>query len=204
MSGLTPAEARLLEVYRNRWGVGFHDPSWIGWLSVAGYGAAAVLAGHAARAAGRAAIGFDRNFWLAVCFAMTFLALNKQLDLQVLITDLGREWAVRNGLYQQRRVFQTAFMAAVSLGALVGGLLLWFATRGRSASLRLAFAGLALCSSYIVVRAASFHHTDVLLRSTIGGGRWNWAIEWAGFTLTALAAWRYNPGEPPRDPPAGR
>lgn len=191
MNGISPHKAKLLEAHRIRWEFGFHDPTVIGWLTVLGYAAAAVLAWRAASAARRSGAGFDKIFWLAGCAVMVFLAINKQLDLHILVTDLGRYLAVQNDLYPQRRALQQAFMAAAVLGAGGAGVALWLATRHRDAALRLALAGLAVCCGYVLVRAASFHHTDLLMRTTVFGVRWNWMIELAGIALAGYAAWRY-------------
>lgn len=196
MNGISPHKAKLLEAHRIRWEFGFNDPTMIGWVTVLGYTGAALLAWNAASAARRAGDRFDNGFWLTACVIMALLAVNKQLDLHILVTDLGRFWAVQNGLYQQRRTIQTAFVAAALLMVVAGGLALWRATRGRDASLRLALAGLAVCCGYSLIRAASFHHTDVLMRTTVFGVRWNWAIEVAGVALTAWAAWRYRAPNP--------
>lgn len=191
MIAVSPHKAKLLEAHQIRWELGFHDPTVIGWLTVLGYAASALLAWTAASAARRAGAGFENAFWLTACTTMAILAVNKQLDLHILVTDLGRYLAVQYDLYQHRRTIQMAFMASAILGAGVAGLALWRATRGRDGSLRLALAGLAVCGGYSLVRAASFHHTDVLMRTTLSGERWSWTFEIAGAVLTALAGWRY-------------
>ena len=190
MNGIDARKAELLEAHRIRWELGFNDPSWLGWLTVTGYIVAAVLAWRAAR---RGGIRFERRFWLAVCAGMAFLAVNKQLDLHILVTDLGRYWAVQNDLYPHRRAIQKAFMAAMVVAGTGGVLGFWLATRRSDPSLRLALAGLVLCGGYVLIRAASFHHLDVAMRTTVFGVRWAGTIELAGIALMALAAWRCRP-----------
>ena len=201
MNGISPHKAILLEAHRIRWRPGFNDPTLIGWIAVAGYLACAVLAWRAAEIARWGGSEFERRFWLALCAVMTMLAINKQLDLHVLITDIGRYWAVQHDLYQQRRAFQKLFMAAVAAGIALAGVLAWFTTRNRDPALRLALAGIGVCCGYILIRAASFHHTDVFMRSEVFGLRWNGMIELAGIALTMLGAWRYRPRDPRRAPP---
>lgn len=194
---MSPAEAHkaaLLAAHRIRWRLGFNDPTIAGWLAVAGYALTAVLAWRAGARARRAGLAFDRRFWWLACAALVLLGANKQLDLQVLVTDIGRWWAVESGWYRERRTFQKAFMlagAAAAALALAGGFL---ATRGRAGAIRLALLGLAIAGGYILIRAASFHHTDVLMRTDTLGGRWSWFMELAGIAITAIAAWRYRPG----------
>ena len=191
MKGISPYKAKLLAEHRIRWQLGLNDPSVIGWLTVASYAVAAILAWRAAQCARAAGRQFDRRFWLVVCAAMVLLGINKQLDFHILLTDIGRAWAVDHGWYQQRRGFQKAFMLAVAAGAAL--VLAWggVATRRKDPAIRWALGGIVLTTGYILVRAASFHHTDVLMRTAIFGHRWNWAIEVAGIALAGYAAWRY-------------
>ena len=44
--------------------------------------------------------------------------------------------------------------------------------------------------TFIAVRAVSFHHVDVFLKSAVGGVRMNWALELGGIFLIGLAAVR--------------
>jgi hypothetical protein len=48
--------------------------------------------------------------------------------------------------------------------------------------------GLSSLITFIVIRAASFHHVDVLLRSQLLGIRVNWILELGGIALIALSA----------------
>ncbi len=48
------------------------------------------------------------------------LGINKQGDLQTLISMVAREWIRDVGLYDQRRTFQLAFIIGVAAVALVG------------------------------------------------------------------------------------
>jgi hypothetical protein len=40
-----------------------------------------------------------------------------------------------------------------------------------------------------MIRAASFHHIDRFIGSTILGFRWNWLLEMGGITVVLLASW---------------
>ena len=76
-----------------RWRPGIGDPTFMGWLTVAAYAIAAFTALLAARRAGRApgTTRGSRGMWLLVAAFMALLCLNKQLDLQSLLTDIGRQ-----------------------------------------------------------------------------------------------------------------
>jgi hypothetical protein len=174
-----------------RWRPRIGDPSIMGWLTVAAYGATALLCLVAALR-GRNADGREararRRMWLGVAALMALLCVNKQLDLQSLFTDLGRLVASSGGWYEQRRAVQRLFVITV---AAAGALALYVAVRKIRSLLRdriLLVLGLCSLVTFIVIRAASFHHLDVIIRSQILGIRVNWILELGGIALVALGA----------------
>lgn len=177
-----------------RWRPGIGDPSLMGWLTVVAYAAAAVLALVANQSDPS---GEDvrqrrirKRLWLAVAFVMACLCVNKQLDLQTLFTDIGRVFAKHQGWYEGRRSVQKGFILLVLAGAAAfGGWFMWrFQRFWRSHKLLLA--GLLFLLTFIVVRAISFHHVDVLLGRELMGIKMNWAFELTGIGLVSLAALR--------------
>lgn len=121
---------------------------------------------------------------------MALLAINKQLDLQSLLTQVGRDIAVYEGWWDRRRAVQATFIAAVAIvGMLAVGLMGWLSwplTLGRA----LALAGIGFLLVFIVTRASSFHHVDIVLKETAFGLRWNWILELSGIGLVAAGALR--------------
>jgi MFS family permease len=85
--------------------------------------------------------------------------------------------------YQSRRVVQAVFI--VALGVISAAALAVLYVRGRYAhrGTFIALVGAALLISFIVMRAVSFHHVDVLIGSTFLGMRWNWIFEIGGILL---------------------
>jgi hypothetical protein len=171
-----------------RWVLGIGDPTPMGWATVAGYLVAAVLCVLWAKPGGR-----GRLLPLALAAAMALLAVNKQLDLQSLLTQIGRDLAKSQGWYQDRREYQVAFIAAIAGLAGLGFILLAWLERRRWRECTLALLGLAFLLAFIVVRAASFHHVDHGLGETWAGLRFNWILELGGIALVAAGAivgWR--------------
>jgi 4-amino-4-deoxy-L-arabinose transferase-like glycosyltransferase len=169
-----------------RWRPVIGDPSPMGWFTVVAYALAAFLAWRV-RTQNR-----DRNrVWLGVTVLLGLLCLNKQLDLQSLVTDIGREFARFFGEYENRRGFQKFFIIAVlAVVAIFGPLFAW-KYRAFLKGHKLLAAGLVFLLTFIVVRAISFHHMDVFLKtSRMGGIKMNWVLELTGIGLVALAAWR--------------
>lgn len=164
----------------------------MGWLIMAAHAGAAIACWRAARRAdapeGRAA-GMRRP-WVLMSVLMALLCLNKELDLQSLLTDIGRVTARNQGWYRERREFQMAVILGalgVSLAVAVFSLLRFRHFWMKNALL---LTGLVLLSTFIAVRAISFHHVDTLLKTRFIGDKMNWFLELSGIAFIWLAAVR--------------
>ncbi len=157
----------------------------MGWMTVLVYALAALTAGVTTWRSEKIA---DRRMWALVAILMTLLCINKQLDLQSLFTDIGRVIAGREGWYEKRRAVQKIFVLAVlGSSAVLAAFMAW---RFRSFWKRhfLLAAGLAFLLTFIVVRAISFHHVDLFLKTEVSGVRMNWFLELGGIALIWGAA----------------
>lgn len=166
------------------------DPSLIGWLTVVAYGLAAFTCWLAAVRSGRAAgtAKGSRGLWTIVALFMAFLCLNKQLDLQSLLTDVGRVLSFRQGWYENRREYQKAFIIVLLAFSFLTTAFLIIRYRTFWKRHFLLGAGLCFLATFIAVRAVSFHHFDSFLKSGIAGVRMNWILELSGIGLVWLAA----------------
>jgi hypothetical protein len=173
-----------------RWSPGLGDPSVMGWVTVAVYLLAAAMTGRVARAA--RAEGGAWRLWAALALVLLALGVNKQLDLQSLFTQVGRDLAMAQGWYAQRRWVQGGFIALLGLGALA--VAWWLRRELREPAQRLAGLGLCVLLAFVVMRAASFHHMDELINLRLGGVRMNWVLELSGLFIILVAAWRARPG----------
>jgi hypothetical protein len=178
------------------WAPGIGDPSVMGWVTVAAYVGTAVLCG---RNIGRArGVPREQGVWIALTVLLLLLAVNKQLDLQSWFTVVGREMARRDGWYGQRATVQVAFiagLAAVSIGLVLG---LRFLLREAWRRHAVVIAGLALLLSFVVTRAATFHHVDRLLGMRFGVLSLNHLFELGSIAVVALGAWLWRPPQPMR------
>ena len=115
-----------------QWSPGLGDNHLMGWVTVLVY----LLACVAAVFAARRLVGPDpvmrreRRFWVITAVLMALLAINKQLDLQSLLTMVARCHAQLAGWYDVRRVVQEAFIYLVAAGAVVSLGLLALLLRG--------------------------------------------------------------------------
>ena len=171
-----------------RWEIGIGDPTPMGWITVAAYVAAAVLAWRNVGAARRTAV--PASFWIALTALMVVLGLNKQLDLQTWLSEAGRDLAIEQGWWAERRSVQATFIALLAVAALVVvvGARAYWATLWHE--YRAAFVGVCLLLTFIVIRAASFHHVDMILRSDLGATSLHRVLEIVGVLVVAAAsAW---------------
>ena len=178
------------------WQPGIGDPSFMGWLTVGAYALAAIMA----------AIVWWRqqtSFWAVMALILAFLCLNKQLDLQSLMTDIGRQMAKVQGWQSKARVVQAFFVGFLGTFALISTVIFWRWSRGVSLDKRIAAVGMLLLGAFIVIRASSFHHMDSFIGWTLLGAKMNWLLELGGIaiiTLGAIIALVPRPGSSAADP----
>ena len=132
------------------------DMTVIAWTITIGYVAAAWWCGAWARRQTGDDARRRRMFWGLLAAGLFALGLNKQLDLQTLLVQVGRVVAQRGGWHEQRRLVQAVFVVLLAGGmggaALAGGL--YFRSLFRP--LWLAWLGVALLALYVIMRAALF------------------------------------------------
>lgn len=133
----------------------------------------------------------DSGFWFAAMLLMVALGINKQLDLQSLLTELLRGWAKAAGWYEDRRSVQEVTIGLIAAFAAIGAVLLCLLLRRAALEARLAALGLCLVFAFVVIRAASFHKVDALIGRELFGISWNALLELPGIVVIALCALRY-------------
>ena len=157
------------------WSPGIGDPTWIGWLITVAYFAAAWLCFASFRR--------DR-LWFVIGLAVVLLGFNKQLDLQTLLTQIGKQMANQEGWYDQRRQLQAVFGAVfVGLSA-AGAVKIFFAARRQRWPLRLALVGTLVLIAFVMMRVATF---DLDLPNI--GDSINALVELAGIACVSGGAW---------------
>ncbi len=165
------------------WSPGIGDPTIFGWSTVVLYVLAALLCWRA-----RAVSRKSRPIWtLLFCF-MAVLGVNKQLDIQSLFTAVARHLAHAQGWYDVRQTLQREFILALS--GLIVAFILWagFKVKKFGWPEKMALIGAASLGGFVAIRAASFHHVDIFLGTSIASVRWNVVMEAGGILIIALAA----------------
>lgn len=133
------------------------------WVTVACYLSTAVLAARAGDVARDTHRNTEKRFWLSLTLLMVLLGINELLDLQSLLTVLGRDYARANGWYGQHRQYQYVFVIALAVLAVIAGIVAMLLTCRMARSVQLALVGLVFIGLFVLLRAASFHHLDDLL-----------------------------------------
>lgn len=175
------------------WRPGIGDPTAWGWGTLAAYVAACLLSARAAHLSQFSPKQWqgERLFWACVAAITLALGINKQLDLQSLLTEIARAVAKENGWYSRRRGVQEiaiGLFAAFGIGTMV---VTTIASRKFSNEIKVAAGGLCLLTTFLIIRAASFHNIDVMLSKTVIIMKWNVFLELAGILIVAGAACRY-------------
>ncbi len=178
---------------RGQWHLGIGDPTPMGWFIAFAYLATCIVCGVvwvAERRASRQGRAASPRFWCVLTAALLVLGLNKQLDLQTLLNDIGRRMAMTEGWYSRRRIYQALFIGVVATAGLsaVGGVS-WLAHRQWKKNI-LALVGTVFLYVFVLIRASSFHHVDAMLGWRFLGWKWNWVLELGGIVVVALGALR--------------
>jgi len=158
------------------WSPGIGDPTFIGWLTTAAYLAAACLCFIASRRA---------RVWFVIGLGITMLGFNKQLDLQTLLAQLGKQMAYQEGWYDRKLQVQAAFGAVMVGLSGVLALKIFFMARRERREVRLALVGTLVLIAFVVMRVATFEH----LGMPDFGENLNGMVELAGIACVAIGAW---------------
>ena len=147
----------------DRWQLVIGDPNLTGWAITAAYACAAVCAVIVLRRT-----AFDpahrrqrQVLWGLIAGLMTALALNKQLDLQSLMTALGRCLAQEQGWYENRRMVQRDFIVGLIAAAALAGAAMFWMLRGTMRQNLLPLSGLAALAGFVLIRAGHLLHIFV-------------------------------------------
>jgi hypothetical protein len=174
------------------WHLQLDNPDFRGWSVVAAYVMAAACCARAARA--RRQTGPEERrlavIWWLLAFGLLFLGINKQLNLQTLLIDLGRQAARAGGWYarDKARLAQMIFSVAFVLAGLAAFGFVLARFRRFFARNPWALTGVVVLLLFVLIRAASINH--LLERGGLNQDdkRWTWLLEIGGSACLALAA----------------
>jgi len=128
------------------------------------------------------------RFWWMCVLALLLLGINKQLDLQMLLADLGRTYAKSRAWYTMRKPVQiqaVSIVLALCLGLVE---IILFKLRQQPKITWLALFGLTILALYFGLRMVSLHHVDKLIMGSYGGLAMGSLIEVAGILCINASA----------------
>jgi hypothetical protein len=168
------------------WKPGIGDPTFIGWFAVFGYFSTAALSAYVASRLDPRSRASQRKAWWILSVILVAFGINKQLDLQGLLMEVGRTFAFRHGVYGKRRILQIIFLFLLAVASLMA-LFLWFwMNRDHWREQGYMLVGSVFMVTFVLVRAASFHHFQDFFALPLGGVKLHRVIEL--FAIAWLAA----------------
>jgi len=169
-------------LYGEAWTPGIGDPTFMGWFTVFAYLVASLLA-FRRMSREHAVEMYNWRVWRHLGLILLFLAINKQLDLQSWFAHLGRQHALNHGWYDDRRLYQNAFI--VTIVVLVPLFFVFYiqTLRDRWRDFLVSMIGMAFLLVFVLMRASAFHNTDILIGMTYFGIKLNWILELGGIAV---------------------
>lgn len=168
-----------------QWWPRIGDPTMAGWGTVVAYAVCAVLGLMTLL---RLENSRERVFWGLLTFAMLLLGMNKQFDLQSMLTAVGRCLSQLQGWYEERRLFQRNFIIGLIIMAVIFLATVLWLMREYIRRNGIALIGLAIVTTFVAVRAVGFQHVDALINSRVHDVRFNVLFELSGLVLIAINA----------------
>lgn len=181
-------------VENNHWIPSVSDPNIIGWITVAIYFIVAIICLKAAF------IPIDNNlhqekikrFWLFLTFFLIALGINKQLDLQTLFTQLGKNISIEQGWYENRRLVQLCFIILIGIICITSITLLLKIYKRSSAAIKTSLISCIILFSFILIRASSFHYIDSFINITVMSIKMDWLLELGGLATIGIGGFQYS------------
>ncbi len=182
----------MLDILIRNWNPRIGDPTVIGWVTVGAYFLAALLLWIQRR---QAPMLHQEHLWTHRLFLLFFagsmfaLGINKQLDVQTWLTNVGRDISKAHGWWDNRRVAQAIVLAGIIAGC-CGLMLVILRAGGVIKAHRLAMFGFLVLVLFVITRASSFFQIDQLINFRILGFRMNWLFELIGIGIIGASAIR--------------
>jgi hypothetical protein len=177
----------MVTLQQIHWRPAIGDPTLAGWITFIAYFVAAAVTLSVFIQKND---GASRRFWFWLMLFLLFLGINKQLDFQTLLTDVGRAMARNEGWYRERRNVQIFFVMAVVAVAFSAFMLVLWKLRMSFREYFFPLLGLIFLLSFIIIRAVSFHHVDRFIRLRITGVKLSYFLELGGIGIILIASLR--------------
>jgi len=181
---------------RGGWHFGANDNTIGGWMVTAFYAILGCLCwfkvamGRLTAAAAAENQTLPPFFWLGLATGITLLGVNKQLDFQAWLIEVGWGAAVSAGVAEHARLIEAAFAAVGSVAVLFLSGVLWKLARRATKQERMALAGTAAILGFVLVRMADILHADEALGIRINQHRPLVVTELGILIFLCFAVWK--------------
>jgi hypothetical protein len=105
-------------------------------------------------------------FWWMIVVILVLVGVNKQLDLQMLLADIGRTYSKSQGWYDQRRPIQIRVLALGACVGMAGLLRVGYKLKRAPKSTWFALWGVIFLGVNILIHMVSLHSIEHLLMSS--------------------------------------
>jgi hypothetical protein len=170
------------------WRPAVGDPTVLGWFTAVLCAVAGALCWFAAGTAGVRGTPRVRTVWRVVGAALLALAVNKQLDLQELVREAGRELVRAAGWDAHRRGLQAGFWCVAAACATAVAAFVVHGLRGVVRQHATLLAGVVVTLAFVLVRSAGIEHVGERTEARIEASGLLRAAENAGPALIGAAA----------------
>ncbi len=134
----------------------------------------------------------DKVFWHSICAIILFLSINKQLDIQMLFTDIARTAAKEYQVYAIRKPFQIriiSFFASMGISFFIPLMIL---LRRCHKSIFLATGGVFCLFTFLCLRLVSHHKVEAVFSHSVGIFTYFDFLELLGiFLVSSSAVWYF-------------
>lgn len=131
-------------------------------------------------------------FWWFMAGVLIFMAVNKQLDIQLLLADIGRAFTKNQGWYMQRAPVQIRVLALGACICLAIVMEMAHKLNGGPKSTRFALCGVLVLAVMVVIHMVSSHSIEHALAASVSGISVADAIEILAIGWIAVCSLFYN------------
>lgn len=170
-----------------QWSPGIGDPTVLGWLIVVMYALGAWYAYKVATMHANLLRPGEGTLWWILVYGLVALGVNKQLDLQSALTEIGRILARQQGWYEKRREVQILFTYGVVTLVTCAIVVMVFLMRKVPRVTLFALVGSVCLLLFVIVRTATFQHLNVFADSIIYDVGMN-SLEVGGLCIIIIGA----------------
>lgn len=142
----------------HEWLVSIGDFTFWGWLITAAYGVSIIVAIYFIKLVTQTGNKELRLLWIFITCVLLVLGVNKQLDLQILLRNLGRALAEIQGWQEYRRIVQKVFSIIFVLGICIFTSIVFMRARRILLKAWIEIIGMIILFAFAMIRTGSINH----------------------------------------------